>query len=1121
MIGREFRLSRDAREQHPLDDALFSIRGDLITGDLRAIRRFAADSRVDAGDLFALGLIHEIQHLAIQAYQQGSDPSPMPRALGRLGSGRPGRRATDRTLERYADAFPSTSVLHGRRTVGEELAGSTDGVSNRVLTLEELLLTALTNANPAAAPLRGLFDDRALAKASDYRAIVDRLRALLPPRPGFGEGGLDLLSFLDQPARQEPSSLAAQLRWMRDHWPDIVAPYLDQLLLALGVLAEEARARELAWAARGPFGGGGGAEVPDLAALDAETEQFSADRDWMPRLVLLAKSTYVWLDQLSRTYGREIRTLDAIPDEELAELARRGFTGLWLIGLWERSRASAEIKRRMGQPDAVASAYSLLDYRIADDLGGEAAYANLRDRAWHHGIRLASDMVPNHMGIDSTWVVEHPEWFLGLDHSPYPSYRFEGPDLSSDGRVEIKIEDGYWSHSDAAVVFQRRDRATGGVRYIYHGNDGTSMPWNDTAQLDYLEGEVREQVIQTIVAVARRFPIIRFDAAMTLARRHVERLWYPEPGQGGAIPSRSEHALSKADFLAAMPQEFWREVVDRVATEAPGTLLLAEAFWLMEGYFVRTLGMHRVYNSAFMHMLRDERNAEYRGLIAETLAYDPRILERYVDFMNNPDERTAVDQFGSGDKYAGVCTLLATLPGLPMFGHGQVEGFTEKYGMEFRRAQREETPDPGLRALHEWRIFPLLRRRALFAGAERFRLFDVHDEGGGLLEDVFAYCNRQGDERALVLYHNRYAEARGWAQRSVPFVEAGDPQRHPVRTETVAEALGLAAGPDVYYLVRDAVSHRQHLFRGAELAQRGLRVDLPAYGCQVLLDWLEVHDDDGLWERLHEHLGDSSVEDMMAARDDLRWGPVREAYRALVSADRARSLREALAPGGGRPALRALVESAATDLQRLVPMMGGEAGAEGDVAAARRRLDALAGRLERPAVAEAIRAELGSADAAWGGLLVLLMERALGRDDPSLADDPQGLDAIAAAVLGELGKVPEEAREAVAALRMPAAAGSPPDAWLGDPTARSLLRVHEWQGSQWLDREPYEALVRWWSIGQLLGGTEPRPSPVALRKRGAESGWRVDLLLGGPSGPRARKAAQTSPKGRRPKNRSR
>ena len=30
---------------------------------------------------------------------------------------------------------------------------------------------------------------------------------------------------------------------------------------------------------------------------------------------------------------------------------------------------------------------------------------------------------------------------------------------------------------------------------------------------------------------------------------------------------------------------------------------------------------------------------------------------------------------------------MATMPGLPMFGHGQIEGFAEKYGMEYRRAK--------------------------------------------------------------------------------------------------------------------------------------------------------------------------------------------------------------------------------------------------------------------------------------------------------------------------------------------------------------------------------------------------------------------------------------------------
>src|SRR4029079_12982708 len=146
--------------------------------------------------------------------------------------------------------------------------------------------------------------------------------------------------------------------------------------------------------------------------------------------------------------------------------------------------------------------------------------------------------------------------------------------------------------------------------------------------------------------------------------------WFPEPGTGGAIPSRAEHGLTKAEFDAAMPVEFWRRVVDRVAREVPGTLLLAEAFWLMEGYFVRTLGMHRVYNSAFMNMLRDEENAKYRSYLKKTIEFDPDILKRYVNFMSIPAKPTAIDQFGTGDKYFGVATMLATLPGLPMFGHG-------------------------------------------------------------------------------------------------------------------------------------------------------------------------------------------------------------------------------------------------------------------------------------------------------------------------------------------------------------------------------------------------------------------------------------------------------------------
>ena len=73
---------------------------------------------------------------------------------------------------------------------------------------------------------------------------------------------------------------------------------------------------------------------------------------------------YGWTNY-PRSTSDQSQNLGQIPDEELDQLAQWGFTGLWLIGLWERSTASKRIKQLRGNPDAVASAYSLFDYQIA------------------------------------------------------------------------------------------------------------------------------------------------------------------------------------------------------------------------------------------------------------------------------------------------------------------------------------------------------------------------------------------------------------------------------------------------------------------------------------------------------------------------------------------------------------------------------------------------------------------------------------------------------------------------------------------------------------------------------------------------------------------------------------
>jgi len=878
----EFHVLKKVRDEFELQDALFALRGNVVFADFHAVREFAQrlnrkinpevhqERYIKAGRLNAMGLIDEILHYVAALYREQIEPRAFDTALERLDR-RFGAEKVNTLLSAFVEQFPPLSVYRGTQRVQNYLNSTEDGEPCRALALEELMLLSLANKNPAFEPFKFLFDEEVLRSDTLYDDVVVELQHHFADLPPFGPDHENLWDMLRAPAVAEPYSLTGQLDYIRRKWGLLIGKYLIRLLTSLDVVKEEEKP---------VFFGPGPTRTYVYNELEHEYERFSPDQDWMPRTVLMAKSTLVWLYQLTNKYGRPIERLDQIPDEELDELARRGFTGLWLIGLWERSHASKEIKRRCGNPEAAASAYSLYDYDIANELGGWQALENLRFRCEWRGIRLGSDMVPNHTGIDSRWMMEHPDRFLQLGQPPFPTYTFNGENLSPQAGVGIYIEDHYYDRSDAAVVFKRVDFNTGETRYIYHGNDGTSMPWNDTAQIDFLNPEAREAVIRTIVGVCKQFPIVRFDAAMTLAKKHIQRLWYPEPGRGGDIASRAEHGLTTEEFNRRIPNEFWREVVDRCAVEAPDTLLLAEAFWMMEGYFVRTLGMHRVYNSAFMNMLKMEENAKYRATIKNTIEFDPQILQRFVNFMNNPDEDTAVAQFGKGDKYFGVCTLMATMPGLPMFGHGQIEGFEEKYGMEYRRAYREEVPDQHLIDRHEREIFPLLKRRRLFAGSDDFALFDVFAADGSVNENIFAYTNKFQDERALVLYNNSYQAGAGWIRVSSSSAVKGPLGDKRSIRRSLAEALQLSPDEKHFALLREQRSDLWYIRSSKELSEQGLFVSLNGYQSQIFLDIHEVADTDhGRWARLCSELAGRGVVDLHAAFQDLF---LRDLYSAFL-----------------------------------------------------------------------------------------------------------------------------------------------------------------------------------------------------------------------------------------------
>lgn len=876
MKNRDLRISEPSRIEMSYESPVFETSSKIgvmyrQAQELTHIYNESHDRPLSAANVHICAVLHLIYQTVISAYLKGTDSDPFSRIQVLAQK----NEACKEVLGFYNRMFPTK--LTDQRF---------DGLDE---TARAFFVHQVFESNPAFLTATGnMFDQSTMVFPQGTKALTGMMGSYLKGT-SFIENtdSDDLFSFLTMPSRLFPDSLMKQMEYITEHWDMLLPEELNTLLLkAKDYLREETKPHPM-----GP--GPGPMEIPSFKDEDQDFEMFTPDKNWMPNVVMMAKSTLVWLDQLSKKYERDISRLDQIPDEELDYLSDSGFTALWLIGLWERSPASKKIKVLCGNPDAESSAYSLKGYEISSRIGGWQSLYDLKKRCWERGIRLASDMVPNHTGIDSDWMMEHSDYFIQQSYPPFPSYTYNGPNLSDNPDIDIRIEDHYYDRTDAAVTFRRVDCRTGETSYIFHGNDGTTMPWNDTAQLDFLNPTTREAVIQQILEVARNFPVIRFDAAMTLAKRHIQRLWYPKPGTGGDIAGRIPYEMTDEEFNRRIPNEFWREVVDRISQELPDTLLIAEAFWMMESYFVRTLGMHRVYNSAFMHMIKNQDNAKYREMIKSTIAFDPEILKRYVNFMNNPDEDTAIAQFGDTDKYFGACTLLSTMPGLPMFGHGQIEGFREKYGMEYQRAYWDEKPDERLIAEHRRRIFPLLKMRRLFSESKNFQLFDVHREDGSTAESVFAYVNGDDNQMALVLYNNQYDHVDGTITESAPKLVRNGEEKS-LETVSLAKSLRLTRGVRRYVIYRNFNDGLYRIMPSVKLYEEGLKVSLNGYETMVVTNIYEIEDIDGIYQKLYEKMGSRGMESIEHEMQILYLGPFFEAVDPIRSQKFAKDLRTIL-----------------------------------------------------------------------------------------------------------------------------------------------------------------------------------------------------------------------------------
>jgi hypothetical protein len=177
--------------------------------------------------------------------------------------------------------------------------------------------------------------------------------------------------------------------------------------------------------------------------------------------------------------------------------------------------------------------------------------------------------------------------------------------------------------------------------------------------------------------------------------------------------------------------------------------------------------------------------------------------------------------------------------------------------------------DNGLVHGHEWRIFPLTHRRALFANVEDFRLYDFFTvksqsvgTNGTVNEDVFAYSNRLGNERALVVYQNKYAETRGWIKNSAASMDKSSGK---LLQKTLSEALSLQK--DDYAVFKDYVTGLEYIRSCRDLTDKGLYLELGGYQCHVFLDWRFVYGDQ--WGEVNRSLSGAGTPSVQAKFDEL------------------------------------------------------------------------------------------------------------------------------------------------------------------------------------------------------------------------------------------------------------
>jgi hypothetical protein len=431
-------------------------------------------------------------------------------------------------------------------------------------------------------------------------------------------------------------------------------------------------------------------------------------------------NTLVWLDELSRTYGKPVR-LGTVPEEQWDRLKRLGFDYVWLMGVWKRSTAGVELFRESPEwpklraafdtilpswsdKDVTGSPYSIAAYAPEPRIGTWADIDAARKALHSRGMRLILDFVPNHTAPDHPWVSKHPDYYI------------QGTELS------------FKQNPADFVPVQKGGRTL----YIARGKDPYFPPWPDTAQLNYFNPAMRTALIGELGRIAEHCDGVRCDMAMLLLDDIFTSTW------GWA---RKESETGPLNF-------FWKDARKAL----PGFLLLAEAYWDTE-WRLQQLGFDYVYDKRLYDRLRSSSAHDVNLHLTADLSYQNKL----VRFIENHDEPRSAGVFNK-NKLRAAIVLYSTLPGMKLYHHGQLEGRKIHLPMLLSRAI-EEPPDEEVKAFYE-KLLSLTLADTFHTG--EWSLLEAVSTGDESYSNLVAFRWKRSDQLKLVVVNlgNGYSQAR-------------------------------------------------------------------------------------------------------------------------------------------------------------------------------------------------------------------------------------------------------------------------------------------------------------------------------------------------------------------------